>query len=67
MADNTVVHIGENSPEQIAWKLLERIAAVENVTMYSHTPHDGNKVADRNWILSTYIECQKATRGFGPK
>ena len=30
MADNTVVHIGENSPEQVAFKLMEKVANAED-------------------------------------
>jgi hypothetical protein len=54
MADNTntTVHIGENSPEQVAFKLLEQIAAHENW----HMP-------DRKKILDTYAECLRAVRG----
>jgi len=63
MADtNTVVHIGENSPEQVAYKLMEKIADVENMILY--TPSNGSRstVADRKWILDTYAECLKTVR-----
>jgi hypothetical protein len=46
MADATVVHIGENSPEQVAYKLLQTIASQEtastndliNIFAWSPTP-----------------------------
>lgn len=59
MADAPVVHIGENSPEQVAFRLLERVASVEGI--YLHGSKDG-KVADRKWILDTYAECIYAVR-----
>ncbi len=52
MADTSVVHIGENSPEQVAYKLLHEIAAIENTT--------GRR--DRKWWLDTYAECLLAVR-----
>ena len=51
MADQTVVHLGENSPEQVAYKLLERIAAYENWSTF-----------DRKKLLDTYAECLFAVR-----
>jgi len=59
MADNTVVHIGENSPEQVAYKLMLDIAKVEGRDMYSHGDHP----VDRAWILQTFSQCFRATRG----
>lgn len=57
MADSTV-HIGENSPEQVAYKLLDLVMSAEKRT---HQPHmanrDGNTLADRKYILDTYAEC----------
>jgi hypothetical protein len=52
MADNSVVHIGENSPEYVAYRLLKDIARVE----------DGSK--DRKWILDTFAECLHAAKGY---
>jgi hypothetical protein len=62
MADtsNTVVHIAENSPEQVALKLLEKVAAVEKRQFYGH----GDNPADRKWILETYDECLKVVKGY---
>ena len=54
MAENTTVHIGENSPQQVAYKLLEIIASNEGKTLR----YDGDKAsADRKWLLDTYAEC----------
>lgn len=55
---NTTVHIAENSAEQVAYKLLETIAAVEGKTLY----RSDKGMADRDWILSTYVECIKAVK-----
>lgn len=49
MAEQTVVHIGENSPEQVAFKLWQEIVQVE--------VYNANKKPDRKWILDTYAEC----------
>jgi hypothetical protein len=46
MADNDTVHIGENSPEYVAYRLMQLIADTEN-----------NIKRDRKWILDTYAEC----------
>jgi hypothetical protein len=51
MADAPVVHIGENSPEQVAYKLMQRISEIEK----------GFK--DRKAILDAYHECIEAVRG----
>ena len=37
MADAPVVNIGENSPEQVAYKLFNHIADVENKRLYQAT------------------------------
>jgi hypothetical protein len=50
-----VVHIGENSPEQIAYKLLLIIASKEGKLLEgSYSDH---ATADRKWLLDTYAEC----------
>ena len=64
MADNTVVHIGENSPEQVAFKLMEKVANAEDKHFIG-----SQKNTDRAWILDTYAECLqvvKARRTAGP-
>ena len=62
MADNAVVHIGENSREYVAYKLLQEIAETEGVT-FSHKPFNEKKSADRKYILDTYAECLEAVQG----
>lgn len=66
MPDTSVVHIGENSPEQVAYKLLEAIAKVEMISLSgSKDPAPGWKKADRKWILDTYKECLATVKNKG--
>lgn len=58
MSDNTTVHIGENSPEQVAFKLLGIIANVEGRDFYSH----GSNPADREYLLKTYAQCLQTVK-----
>ena len=55
------VHIGENSPEEVAYKLLAHIAHAEGFYLASApgkvTP------ASRKFILDTYAECLLAVKG----
>jgi hypothetical protein len=61
MADgNTVVHIGENSPEHVAHRLMQEVASLEGKLLYGGKPNS----ADRKWLLDTYAECLRAARGF---
>ena len=53
MADETIVHIGENSPEHVAYRLFRDICGVESRDLYAH----GDNPADRAWILHTYSQC----------
>lgn len=57
MADNTVVHMGENSPEEIAYKLMNVIGHAEGKRLHLTEPK-----ADRNWILDTYAECLRTVK-----
>jgi hypothetical protein len=59
MADKTVVHIGENSPEEIAFKLLQIIAEAEDRPL---NWSEKRKPADREYVLSTYAQCVKVVR-----
>jgi hypothetical protein len=66
MADSAVVHIGENSPEQVALKLLEIISRVERRSMNTAEQSDLSPSwvkADRKWILDTYSECLESVKG----
>lgn len=59
MADEAVVHIGENSPEQVAYKMMQLIASVENRSEYG----SGDNPVNREWILRTYAQCRSTVRG----
>jgi hypothetical protein len=52
MAENAVVHIGENSREQVAFKLLDLVASSEGKVLRGHGAN-----ADRDYILRTYARC----------
>lgn len=55
MADNTVVHMGENSPEHVAHLLTQQILfSVEK---------DKYRELTRELLLDTYAECLEAVRG----
>jgi len=60
MSDRTTAHIGENSPEQVAYKLLVLVGKSETKINGSHDPING---ADRKWLLDTYAECLRAVKG----
>lgn len=62
MADAPVVNIGENSPEQIAHKLMHEIARIEGKVLHQ-SPGSGQAAAPRKWVLDTYAECLDAVRG----
>ena len=62
MSDTPVVHIGENSPEQIAYRLMLDIVRVEDKLLEKSEKNPG-KTADRKWILDTYAECIRTVRG----
>lgn len=57
-----VVHVGENSPEQVAYKLLGAVAFAEEKIIKDLT--FGGQKADRKWLLDTYAECLEAVRGY---
>lgn len=59
MADGTIVHIGENSPQQVAFNLMNLIANVEKRENYSHGEHP----MTRDWILKTYEQCLSVVSG----
>lgn len=54
-----VVHIGENSPEEVAYKLLKTIASNERKTLSGNMEPAS---ADRKWLLDTYAECLIAVK-----
>lgn len=55
MAEETVVHIGENSPEHVAYRLMREVLLnIEEVSF---------RDIDRKTYLDTYKECLDATKG----
>ena len=67
MAHSPVVHLGENSPEQVAYKLMRDIALAEGIGLgIPNSPRcvpNGSGLPNRKWILETYSECLAAVRG----
>ncbi len=61
MADTPAVHMGENSPEQVAYKLMRHIAYNEGLALGPH--ESGNSTANKQWILDTYAECLHTVQG----
>ncbi|MGL4966141.1 MAG: hypothetical protein ACRC67_33280 [Inquilinus sp.] len=63
MADQTVqVRLADSSAEEVAYRLLERIATIEKKN-FSGGWDTGETVPDRKWILDTYAECLEAAKG----
>jgi hypothetical protein len=61
MADQTVIHIEGDSPEYVAYKLMQDIANVERRALNSDPP-PGWTAAGHPWILGTYRQCLEAVR-----
>lgn len=61
MADASVVHIGENSPEKVALDLVQHIARMEGKILYQNRD-SREQTADRKWLLDTYAECIDTVR-----
>jgi len=60
MADTApVVHIGENSPEEVAFRLYRIVGKCEGKLMSSGFAESGT---DRQYILDTYSECLQAVK-----
>lgn len=53
-----VVHVGENSPEHVAYQLFRHVAAAEGISLAGPTKSE----ISRKWILDTYSECLHAVR-----
>jgi hypothetical protein len=63
MADtNTTVHIGENSPEQVAYRLLQDVMNAEGRSIFRT---EKREQVDRKYLLDTYVECLKAVKATG--
>jgi hypothetical protein len=63
MADTPVVNIGENSPEYVAYLLLQECAKAEKMVLRNLPFSQPSGETTRKWILDTYAECLKAVRG----
>jgi hypothetical protein len=61
MPDSPVVHIGENSPEGVAFKLFTEVVLVE-----IHNAGQKSKMT-KKWILDTYAECLMSVRAPGSR
>ncbi len=70
MADDAVVHTAGNTPEQVAYKLMHDIAAIEGKALLTATGapsapssgRGGKELPDRKWLLDTYAECLLTVR-----
>lgn len=60
MADQAVVHLGENSPEHVALQLFHEVAWAEKKELYRGA--GGPDRPDRAYILDTYAECLRAVK-----
>lgn len=56
MSDAATVHIGENSPEEVAFKLMRLIGSAEQQSLNTQPK------ANREWILKTYALCLETVR-----
>ena len=63
MSETPVVHIGEGSPEQIAYRLMLDVMKVENRVISTTAAAGPHTPADRHYLLNTYHECLMAVRG----
>ena len=59
----SVLHMGEGSPEQIAYKLMLDVMKVENRVIANSATAGPHTPADRHYLLNTYHECLMAVRG----
>lgn len=57
MKDTSVLHIGENSPEQVAYKLMRDIGQAEGYFLVHASPKPS-----REWLIKTYCACLTAVR-----
>jgi hypothetical protein len=53
------LHICDNSPEYVAYRLMLDIAKIEKKAL---TPSASCQTADRKWVLETYAECLRIVR-----
>ena len=65
MADDPIVKVGENSPEQVAFQLLRMVATIERVSLSGEATAD-LRPATKAWLLNTYTDCIHVVRGSSP-
>lgn len=63
MADSATVHIGENSLEYVAYRLLLDVMTAEGRTFHSGS---SKQIVDRAYILKTYHQCWQTVKGVEP-
>lgn len=61
MSEQITEHPTDESPENVAYRLLVLIADLESKTLHGNPAKDRTN-ADRQWILDTYAECLRAIR-----
>ena len=61
MAELTTDHAADESPENVAYRLLLMVADLESKTLHGN-PSKDRTIADRKWILDTYAECLRAVK-----
>ena len=59
MSDAKIVNTGENTPEEVAYKLLSDVMSAEGKSLFKS---ENKERVDRKYILDTYAECLKAGR-----
>ena len=57
MTSTSILHIGENSPEQVAYKLMRDIGQAEGYFLVHSSPKPS-----REWMIKTYCACLNAVR-----
>lgn len=60
MSDKSVIHMGENSPEQVAYKLMGQLARTDGYTLGGM-----GEAPPREWIIKTFSACLMAIRAPG--
>lgn len=58
MTSTSALHISENSPEQVAYKLMRDIGQAEGFFLVHSSPKPS-----REWLIKTYCACLHAVRG----
>lgn len=61
--DNGKPNLDTGGKESTAYRLMHDIMVTEDVALYSFAESQGLKRADRNYMLSLYADCLKATAG----